>query len=186
MRRRQFEIGLFSSPLLVVRSHRNSALARVPPTPPSALAGFLPLDPAIPLPTLRLQDPDGGETDTSALLGKAFVANLWATWCAPCVHELPSLQRMARVLGNRVQVVLLNQDRGGAAVAQPFLRRLNVTGVSSYSEPQGRLSRALSVRGLPTTFIGAADGRLLGRFEGAAAWDNETIISYLERLIGAA
>lgn len=150
--------------------------------PPLTLRGFEMLPPGISLPEIHLQDAEGGEAGADVLKGRPFLLNLWATWCAPCVEELPSLKRLSEAVGSEVRVILISQDRGGAAVAQPFLRRLGVD-VPSFADPQGRLSRVLSARGLPTTFLGRSDGALLGRYEGGARWDRPEITSFIRSFL---
>ena len=71
------------------------------------------------------------------------------------------------------------------AVARAFLRRHSIEGLGSYADPQGRLYRSLSVRGLPTTFILQADGVLIGRYEGAAQWDAREVRLFIKRLVQA-
>ncbi len=152
---------------------------------PSQLRTFEWFADPLALPHVSLWDAEGRETNSSALLGSPLVLNLWATWCAPCIEELPSLRRLADEARGAFRVVLLNQDRGGMAVARAFLRRHRIEGLGSYADPQGRLYRSLSVRGLPTTFILQADGVLIGRYEGAAQWDAREVRLFIKRLVQA-
>lgn len=150
---------------------------------PSMLRGFMPFTEPVRLPDVSLQDADGRETSTGAMQGSPLLINLWATWCGPCIEELPSLRRLADQAEGAFRVVLLNQDRGGAAVANAFLRRLRIEGLQSFSDPQGRISRALSVRGLPTTFVARGNGSLIGRYEGGAQWDAQGVSHYIKHLV---
>ncbi len=129
---------------------------------------------------------DGGtEVSLDAFKGKIVILNLWATWCHPCMKEMPSLDRLAaRLPVERFAVVALNEDKGGAAVAKPVLERLGIRGLAFYADPDGRLSGDLGVRGYPTTILIGRDGELMGKREGAVEWDQEGVVSYLLALPG--
>jgi thiol-disulfide isomerase/thioredoxin len=115
---------------------------------------------------------DGKALTLADFKGKVVVANLWATWCAPCIKEMPSLDRMnARLAPQGLALLAISQDRGGAKVVEPFLEKLGLKSLPVYLDPKGEVQRALGVRGLPTTVVFDAEGRELGRFEGDANWD---------------
>ena len=135
--------------------------------------------PATALPNLNFIDEHTGQITAQSLRGKIVILNVWATWCAPCVRELPSLERLSKQLpADHFAVVPVSQDKGGPAVAQAFLRKIGVN-LRSYFDPPGRLYRDLGVRGMPTTFIVDPTGRLLARLEGHTEWDRKDIIAYL-------
>jgi thiol-disulfide isomerase/thioredoxin len=134
-------------------------------------------------PNVKLQDPDGKEVSLSAWRGKFIVLNIWATWCSPCIKEIPSLDRLSGQFENgRLEVVAVSQDKGGVAVTKPFLKRMGATHLRAFADSQARLSRELGVRGLPTTFILDSEGFVLGRMEGPADWDSDSIVASLRRL----
>ena len=115
---------------------------------------------------------DGRELTLADFKGKVAVVNLWATWCAPCIKEMPSLDRMnARLKDQGLALLAISQDRGGAKVVEPFLEKLGLRSLPVYLDPKGQVQRALGVRGLPTTVVFDGEGRELGRFEGDADWD---------------
>src|SRR5262249_2965817 len=115
-----------------------------------------------------------------AFKGRIVILNFWATWCAPCVKEMPSLERLtARLPGEKFVVMAVSQDKGGASIVKPFLGRIGVRSLTLYVGPSGRLSRDLGIRGLPTTVVIARDGTVLGKVEGAAEWDAEDVVAYL-------
>ena len=123
------------------------------------------------------------ERPFDAFKGKIVVLNLWATWCAPCIREMPSLERLAsHKSADRFAIVAVSQDKGGTAVAKPFLNRLGIRGLSIYTDPVGRLAREFGGRGMPTTFIIGKSGNVISRLEGSADWDAKEIASYLESL----
>ncbi len=131
-------------------------------------------------PKTAFVDEGGTEVSLDAFRGKIVILNLWATWCHPCMKEMPSLDRLgARLPTEKFSVVAVNEDNGGAAVAKPVLERLGVRGLAFYADPGGRLSRDLGVRGFPTTVLIGRDGDLLGKREGAVEWDQQGLVSYL-------
>ena len=104
--------------------------------------------------------------------GKVVLLNLWATWCAPCIKEMPSLARLQTELGGAdFQVVALAQDRGGAPVVLPFLEKLGVKSLAPYLDAPGAAGKAFAVQGLPTSLLIGRDGRETARLLGGADWD---------------
>lgn len=135
---------------------------------------------ASPAPMASFQDQNGKSENIGTFKGKVVILNLWATWCAPCVRELPSLNRLAdRLDGNRAAVLAISQDKGGHAVTRPYLQKLSVPNLLAFTDPTGRLSREFGARGLPTTMIIDALGRVVARAEGEFAWDSDQIVAYL-------
>ena len=111
---------------------------------------------------------------------KTLILNFWATWCAPCVTELPSLDRLAKALpAGKVVVIGVTEDAGGLAAAKPFLERLGLSTMLVFADPGQRLQRAFSVRGLPTTFIIRPDGTVHGRVEGPMDWDRTEVQEFI-------
>ncbi|MEQ8335101.1 TlpA disulfide reductase family protein [Nisaea sp.] len=105
--------------------------------------------------------------------GKTILLNFWATWCAPCVKELPALDRLSAELGSdRFAVLLVSIDRGGARVFEPFLEKLGIHNLASAADQKAALLRAFKAPGLPTSFLIAPDGTVKGRLVGDAAWDS--------------
>jgi len=134
-------------------------------------------------PKTKFLDENNLPTSIDAFKGKIVVLNLWATWCAPCIKEMPSLERLASQMPiDRFAFVAVNQDKGGLAVAKPFLDRLGIRGLSIYSDSAGRLPREYGGRGMPTTFIIGKSGNVISRLEGSADWDAKEIVAYLASL----
>jgi thiol-disulfide isomerase/thioredoxin len=134
-------------------------------------------------PRTKFFDENNLPTSIEAFKGKVVVLNLWATWCAPCVKEMPSLERLAAHMStDRFAFVAVSQDKGGMAVAKPFLDRLGIRGLAIYTDPVGRLPREYGGRGMPTTFIVGKTGNVISRLEGSIDWDAKEIASYLQSL----
>ncbi len=117
--------------------------------------------------------------------------NFWANWCAPCVREMPSLDRLQSALEDRdLAVLAVSIDRGGAKVIRPFAKRLGLERLGLYHDPKGALFKAFGVTGLPTTFLIDRRGQIVGAYPGAAEWDGPEaralIEHYLRQPAGAA
>jgi thiol-disulfide isomerase/thioredoxin len=115
---------------------------------------------------LPLKSLDGGAFDTASLTGKVVVLNFWATWCVPCIQEIPGFNKINEQLANKgVKVVGVSMDEDGAAVVKPFLKDhpMNYT-VALGSE---KLSQQFQVsEKLPITVVLDRSGKAIQRFEG--------------------
>lgn len=118
----------------------------------------------------------------SAFKGKYILINFWATWCAPCVKEMPALDRLAARLGKSTVVVAVSQDEGGATQVRPFVEKLKLTKMSVLYDPDKRAFRDYALRGLPTTILVSPDGELVARLEGSAAWDEGALAEQIIKL----
>ncbi len=115
--------------------------------------------------------------------GKAVLLNLWATWCAPCLEEMPALDRLQAALGgDTFQVVALSVDRLGHQSVLDFYEQLGITQLGVYLDPAGKSLNNLRVMGLPTSLLLDAQGRELGRYLGSAAWDSEPVLAAIREL----
>lgn len=138
-----------------------------------------------PLPAFVFLTATGAERRVADYAGRGLVITLWATWCPPCVAEMPALDRLQAMLAPEgIAVLPLSSDRGGAAQVAPFYERLGLRNLAILLDPLGRAGRALGVRGLPTTVIVGRDGQELARLEGAAEWDRPDMVAALRALIG--
>jgi len=136
------------------------------------------------LPAFSFVDGEGRRTEIKDFAGRVVLLNLWATWCGPCIKEMPSLDRLQGILGGPgFEVVALSVDRGGRDTVEPFLRKLGVQNLAMYLDAPSASMSALKPRGLPTTLLIDGDGRQLGRLEGAAEWDSPEMVAFLRKLI---
>src|SRR5690348_9319236 len=87
-------------------------------------------------PTTSFNDPDGNATSLKAFAGKATLVNLWASWCAPCVKELPTLDRLAQARKGKLNVVAISQDMAPHASVEAFLKTHNIANLDSYHDPK--------------------------------------------------
>ena len=114
---------------------------------------------------------DGATHRLSEFKGHGMVVNMWATWCAPCVAEMPSLQALSKALApHDIAVLPLSSDRGGADVVQSWYQSHGITALPVLLDPKGAMARAFNARGIPTTVIIDTTGKVVARLEGAADW----------------
>ncbi|MGE0155308.1 MAG: TlpA family protein disulfide reductase [Reyranellaceae bacterium] len=138
------------------------------------------------IPTLPITAADGSAASLSAFAGKVVVLNFWATWCAPCIREMPSLDRLQAVIGDDdLAVVALSQDRNGWPVMRPFVERLDIQRLHVFHDPNGAIGRAAGTRALPTTVVYGRDGREVGRLIGTAEWDSPEALALIRKHLGS-
>ena len=126
-----------------------------------------------PAPLLTFLDEEGTKVTLEKFRGKIVVLNLWATWCTPCVAEMPMLDRLQQQLeGVGVVVVALSIDRGGPEVVREFFDEHEIEHLAVYVDPTMRAQNDVSAIGLPTTIIIDREGNDRGRIVGPAEWDD--------------
>jgi thiol-disulfide isomerase/thioredoxin len=122
---------------------------------------------------------DGAPATLADFKGQVVVLNFWATWCGPCVAEMPSLDRLRKALAaDAVAFVLISEE--DAATIRAFLAKktFSLTSYRSQASPTGLFASA----GIPTTFIVAPDGRIIVRHVGMARWDDPATVTFIRRL----
>lgn len=139
------------------------------------------------LPEFSFTDAEGNTYGVADFRGKGLVINLWATWCPPCVKEMPALDQAQAALEKEGVVVLpLSSDRGGKVQVESFYAGREIRHLGIWLDPKGAAARTLGARGLPTTVIVDRQGQERARLEGAAEWDKPEMLADLRRLIGPA
>ena len=113
--------------------------------------------------------PDGKPVALAAMIGKPLLVNLWATWCAPCIAELPALSALAAKTP-AIRLVAVSQDAEGAKSVDPFLNQRKLTGLTRYLDPDNKLGFAYATGVLPTTVLYDAQGKEALRVVGALDW----------------
>lgn len=120
-------------------------------------------------PAATFTDAAGKPAQISDFKGKPVLVNLWASWCAPCVKELPTLDQLAR--SGRIQVLAVSQDSGPHASVVAFLRAHQISTLEPYQDEKMALSGALGPDTvLPTSILIDARGREVWRYVGDLDW----------------
>ena len=142
-------------------------------------------DPPVRLAPAALVDADGRAHGLEDFAGTGLVLNLWASWCVPCVAELPALAVLAaRVGAAGILVLPLSSDRGGAPIVEQYYRRHGIEGLPVWLDPKGAAARAWGARGIPTTLVVDRQGCERGRMEGAVDWASDAVVAEVRRLVG--
>jgi thiol-disulfide isomerase/thioredoxin len=147
------------------------------------LGQFVPASEPVSARAISLADASGNTVQLSDFRGKLVILSLWATWCEPCLREMPSLERLQSRLGERIAILAVSEDRGGTKVVEPFITKLGLKSIETFLDPKSAVGHAFEVRGLPTSLLIDHEGRVLGRVEGGAEWDSTKMLSVIEPLL---
>jgi peroxiredoxin len=135
------------------------------------------------VPEVEFDTADGTVRTLKDYAGRGVVLNFWATWCAPCVREMPALAKLAGLVeGSNVAVLPLSSDRGGASAVQRYFEEKSIAGLPVLLDPRGAAAHAFGARGIPTTILIDSHGRERGRYEGAADWASDEAVAAVKAL----
>jgi len=123
-------------------------------------------------PTAAFTGPDDAAVTLAAFRGKPLLVNLWATWCAPCVAEMPTLDALAAKSSEAMAVIAVAQDLQGAEVVDPWFQKAGLKALQPYLDPENGLLDAAN-SALPTSIFYDAEGRELWRVVGAIDWQGD-------------
>ena len=137
------------------------------------------------MPAANVRDPAGRELNLGALQGTPVLLNLWATWCAPCVKEMPLLDEIAAEYDERLHVITVSQDARGAEVVTPFFERGGYKYLEPWIDEETELGFALGSGVLPTTVLYDAAGQEVWRVTGDFDWSSEEARAAIEEAVGA-
>ncbi len=140
---------------------------------------------AEPPPDISFLDPQGKERFWRDFKGEFLLVNFWATWCAPCVVELPSLDRLRQDLkgkGLNVIAISLDKQREHKEIIS-FLENRSIGDFAAYYDHSGMMERQLRLRGIPTSYLLDRSGNILTIFEGDADWHSPPAIAYFEEIL---
>jgi peroxiredoxin len=135
-----------------------------------------------PAPALELADLDGSTHRLADYRGSAVLVNFWATWCAPCREEMPSIERLRRALDGRRFVVLAVNVGEGARVARDFTQKMPL-GFTYLLDRDTRTAKAWGARLLPASFVIGPDGAVRYSYFGALDWSREDLRAAISALI---
>jgi thiol-disulfide isomerase/thioredoxin len=151
--------------------------------PPASLSVLVLEKRPKPAPDVRFTDAVGGRHALDAFHGRYVLLNMWATWCGPCVNELPSLARLAQFApGLKVLSIDTDHEKVDAA---GFLKSHGAGALPVYVDSERMMLRSFVVPGLPTTILIGPDGKVIARAEGPADWGSEESVAYFKRITGS-
>jgi|SRR5215217_3917542 len=138
--------------------------------------------PSTPPVNISLRQPDGSVLQTQQLHGKILIVNFWATWCPPCIAEMPSINQMYLHYKNNSNIAVLMVDADSDfSKSIPFMKK-NGYSMPDYALAAG-LPKGLISNAIPTTLIIDKNGRVVARHEGAANYSSEGFYNYIDTLL---
>ena len=139
---------------------------------------------SLPSPNTPIKDAGGGTVRLSDYRPTPLLLNFWASWCAPCIHELPTLQTLDESLRERgMAVMLVGIDHQGGGFGEAFLERHGVDIPLTLYDEKREFARAFGVRGMPSSYFIGADGTVRGLVEGPEEWDRPEVLGEVVRLL---
>ena len=136
------------------------------------------------VPDLVFKDSTGSEVKLSKWQGRVVLLNLWATWCAPCRKEMPTLNDVQKQLGSKdFEVVALSVDRKGLEASAAFLKETGADSLGLYIDETTTSLNMLQALGLPVTLLIDRKGREIGRLLGPAEWNSAEAIALMKAAI---
>ena len=172
-------LGAVLGVLYVILAGPVHALDRVP----DELAKLKPENTPAAAPAVAFSDGTGKRHMLSEFKGRYVLVNLWATWCGPCVRELPALAGLgAKIPADRLKVLAVNVGRSDAKETAAFLKAHHADALGVWRDSNIALMRSFKAYGLPTSVLIDPEGREVARAVGAADWDAPAAIAYFRAL----
>ncbi|MCF3973017.1 TlpA disulfide reductase family protein [Paracoccus salsus] len=149
----------------------------------AGMVKLVPSEDAPSLPDTSFTDPDGGAHSLADYKGKVVLLNFWATWCAPCREEMPSLDALQTELGgDEFEVVPIATGRNAPAKIESFFEETGVSNLPVLLDPRQKLAREMGVVGLPVSVLIDRDGKEVARLLGDADWASEPAKQVIRQL----
>jgi thiol-disulfide isomerase/thioredoxin len=164
----------------VAKRGSDGAISYTEPSSSGTLIAAIPAARRPPAKDFAFTAADGKEQRLADWRGRVVLVNLWATWCPPCVAEMPSLDALqTRLGGPGFQVVAISLDRGGAPIVKRWFDRAGLTALAIFTADAGQFVNAL----LPTSYLIDAEGRVAWQGSGAFDWDGDEALRAVEALL---
>lgn len=137
----------------------------------------------VPAPDFVLPDLDGRRVRLSDLRGKVVLLNIWATWCAPCVEEMPSMEKLHQELqGEDFKILAVSIDTSGAEAVAPFMKKHNLN-FTVLLDAKETIKGPYQTTGVPESFIIDREGIIVEKVIGARNWASPAMIGYFRNLV---
>ena len=126
---------------------------------------------------------DGKNTSLSDYKGKVVLVNIWATWCPPCVKEMPSMQKLYKEFNRKnFEILAVSIDAAGVDAVAPFMKKHKLS-FPALMDPKGTIKSMYRVTGIPESFIIDKQGILVGKIIGPRDWATQEIFGFFQDLI---
>lgn len=137
----------------------------------------------IPAPDFTFPGLDGKNTSLSDYKGKVVLVNIWATWCPPCVEEMPSMQKLYNEFnGKNFEILAVSIDAAGIDAVAPFMKKHKLS-FPALMDPNGTIKSMYRVTGIPESFIIDKQGILVGKIIGPRDWATQEVFGFFQDLI---
>ena len=123
------------------------------------------------------EDFEGNTINLKEYKSKIYILNFWATWCAPCKKEMPSLDKLHK--NDNIEVFAINVEEKNKNKTKKFFKDLDIKNLSIYFDPELELTKSLSLRGLPTTIILNQDKKEVARIIGEVDFNDFSLLNWL-------
>ncbi|WP_294610097.1 TlpA family protein disulfide reductase [uncultured Roseovarius sp.] len=136
------------------------------------------------VPEIAFERGEGGTGTLADYRGQYILLNFWATWCAPCRVEMPTLSNLQTAMGGKsFKVVTIATGRNAPTAMKKFFDEIGVENLPLHRDPKSELARQMGIFGLPITLIIDPEGREIARLQGDAHWDSDSAKALLQALI---
>jgi len=150
---------------------------------PMIMSRFIEMSSARAVPDVSFVDAQGDAISLKQFKGKLVMVNLWATWCAPCIKEIPQMEHIRQTnINNNLVVIPISIDEESDQV-EPFLARHGLADYKTWLDPKKNIDQIMPADVVPATFFFDGSGNLIGFMRGYLDWSDKEIQPYLEKLI---
>jgi peroxiredoxin len=134
-------------------------------------------------PDFTLPDLEGRMISLSSFKGKVVIVNIWATWCPPCVAEIPSLNKLYKMFKDEgLELLAVSVDEGGKSAVEKFIKNKNIS-FPVLLDPDGMVAGLYRTTGVPESFMVKKDGTIDNKIQGAIDWTSPRVIEYFQNLL---
>ncbi|RTR31308.1 TlpA family protein disulfide reductase [Shewanella atlantica] len=150
---------------------------------PMIMSRFIEMQSAREVPDVTFIDTEGGEVNLKQYKGKVVMVNLWATWCAPCIKEIPQMENIRQTNIDKDLVVLPISIDEETDKVKPFLARHGLAHYKTWLDPNKDIDQVMPADVVPATYVFDGSGNLIGFLRGYLDWGDEDVQPYLEKLV---
>ncbi|WP_299811082.1 TlpA disulfide reductase family protein [uncultured Shewanella sp.] len=137
-----------------------------------------------PIEAVAFKDSEGASVDFSQYKGKVIMVNMWATWCPPCVRELPAISRFSAKIGSDdFEVLPVSIDLEGNKQVEPFLKSLGMEDFNTYYDKEQKLGNVFPLDTIPATFILNREGELIAFVRTFVDWDDDKAVTLIKSFL---